>query len=210
VQAYSPTIETRALMLDKFHGLPTHVLLIHAVVVLMPMAAVMTALSAVWPAARRKLGFLTPAVALVGLILVPITTHAGEYLESKLPESPAIAKHAHLGHELLPWAIALFVVAAAVYALGRRYDLSWRPASPTGPADAPSEDAPSGSSGGGTATLVRPKAATTATLPVWVTAIVAVVAIGVSTGTSIQLYRIGESGAKAAWGGVVDAPSSGS
>ena len=55
-------------MLDEFQGLPTHILLVHAVIVLVPIAALLTVLSAVWPAARRRLGIITPLVGLVALI----------------------------------------------------------------------------------------------------------------------------------------------
>src|SRR4051812_12836309 len=103
--------ETESLVLTKINGLPAHVLLIHAVVILLPLAAAMVVVGAVWPAARRKLGFLTPALALVVLVLVPITTNAGEWLEKRLPESDAIEKHQRLGDQLLPWAIGIFVLA---------------------------------------------------------------------------------------------------
>jgi DNA-binding NarL/FixJ family response regulator len=114
----------------KINGLPAHVLLVHVVIVLVPLAALMLVASAIWPVARAKLDFLTPAVALVALIFVPITTHAGEWLRDHLPgasTSPSIARHADLGDTLLPWALGLFLVAAAVWVLGRRYGLSWTP-----------------------------------------------------------------------------------
>jgi len=157
----------------QINGLPAHILLIHIVIVLVPLAALMLVASAVWPAARAKLGFLTPAVALVALVFVPITTNAGKWLRDHLPGNqgrldPLIRRHAQLGGTLLPWAIGIFVVAVAVWLLGRRFDLGWR---------------------------------RSAALPVWVTAIVAVVAIGVSAGGVVQLYRIGDSGAKAEWTG---------
>ena len=47
-------------MPDEFNGLPIHILLVHAVVVLVPLAALLTMLSAVWPAARRRIGIITP------------------------------------------------------------------------------------------------------------------------------------------------------
>jgi hypothetical protein len=194
----------------KIAGLPAHVLLIHAVVVLLPLAAAMLVAGAVWPAARRKLGFLTPALALVVLALVPVTTHAGEWLKDRLPETKAIQKHAELGDTLLPWAVGIFVVAAAIWWLGRRYELSWRPSAAPDATDAP--DAAAGPQqapgGGGTTTLAKPTLSKPAlqTLPVWVTAVAAVLAIGVSAGGVVQLYRIGDSGAKAVWSGVADLP----
>jgi hypothetical protein len=160
----------------EINGLPAHVLLVHAVVVLVPLAALMLVASAIWPAARAKLGFLTPAVALVALILVPITTHAGHWLQDHLHNNfghtdPQILHHAHLGAQLLWWVIPLFVVSAGMWAIGRRYDLVWRPA------DGPDRRA----------------------LPVWVTAVIALVAVGVAVGTLVWVVRIGESGSRAIW-----------
>ncbi len=63
---------------NEFNGLPVHILLIHLVVAGIPLAALLTVLSAVWPAARRRLGVITPIVALLALISIPITTAAGE------------------------------------------------------------------------------------------------------------------------------------
>jgi hypothetical protein len=163
-------------VLHEIHGLPAHVLLIHAVVVLLPAAALMLVLSAVWPRARAKFGIFTPAVALVALVLVPVTTSAGTWLQNHLRNneghlSPLIRRHASLGHTLLPWALGIFVVAAGVWLVGRRYELAWR------------------------------RGAGSRALPVWVTVVVAAVAVAVSVGGVVQLYRIGDSGARAAWDG---------
>jgi hypothetical protein len=160
----------------KINGLPAHILLIHVVIILVPLAAVMLVASATWPAARAKLGFLTPAVALVALVFVPITMNAGKWLRDHLQGNfgntdPRVIRHTHLGYHLWPWALALFLVAAALWLLNRRYELSWRPT-------------------GSTARMA---------LPVWVTALVAVAAIVVSVGAVVELYRIGDSGSKAEW-----------
>lgn len=93
-------------------GLPAHPLLVHAVVVLIPLAALMVVVGSVWPAARRRLGILTPIVALVALVFVPLAKEAGEALERQVPESAVLERHTELGDQLLPWAIGLFVVAA--------------------------------------------------------------------------------------------------
>jgi len=165
-----------AFVLHEINGLPAHVLLIHVVIVLVPAAAVMLVASAVWPAARAKLGFLTPAVAAVALVFVPITTNAGHWFQSHLPnhfgDTAGVRHHAALGNQLLPWAIGIFVLAAAVWVLGRRFAYGWRVA------DGPDRTA----------------------LPVWAVAAVAVLAVGISVGGVVQLYRIGDSGAKSVWG----------
>ncbi len=96
-----------------FNGLPLHVLIVHFVVIVVPLAALCLVLGTVWPAARRRLGIATPIVALAALISVPIAVEAGEALEEQVAESALSELHAHLGRDLLPWAIALFVVSVA-------------------------------------------------------------------------------------------------
>lgn len=106
------------------NGLPAHPLLVHLVVVLLPLAALAVILHALWPAARRRLGVVTPLLAVAALVLVPITSRAGERLARSFGgENPLIARHEHLARQILPWAIALAVVAVAQWLLGRRAPL---------------------------------------------------------------------------------------
>lgn len=99
-------------MIDyEFLGLPLHVLLVHLVVIAVPATALCMVLAAAWPAARRRLGIVTPVVALVTMVAVPITTDAGEWLEARVHITPLIAAHAALGLTMLPWAVAVFIVA---------------------------------------------------------------------------------------------------
>jgi hypothetical protein len=102
------------------NGLPVHVLLVHAVIVLLPLAALATVLSLVWPLARHRLGLLTPLLALAVLILVPVTMAAGAWLQARVGDTPAVRTHAGLAVSLLPWAIALFVVAVLQWLAFRR------------------------------------------------------------------------------------------
>jgi hypothetical protein len=104
-------------MINEVNGLPTHILLVHAVVVLIPLAALLTVLAAVWPAARRRLGIFTPLAALAALIVVPITTQAGEWLLARVHQTPLIEEHVRLGDTMLWFAIALFVVALIAWGL---------------------------------------------------------------------------------------------
>lgn len=105
-------------MPTKIDGLPAHVLLVHAVVVLVPLAALMTIVSALWPRARRWLGIATPIAAFAAMVLVPITTHAGEWLRDRVPSNALVLRHAELGDQLLPFAIGTFVLATIVWWLG--------------------------------------------------------------------------------------------
>jgi hypothetical protein len=106
--------------MTTINGLPAHALLVHAVVVLLPLAALAVVLHAVWPEARRRLGIVTPLLCLVVLVLVPLTTNAGRDLQARLGGSnPLIDRHAELANQILPWAIALAVVGVAQWVIGR-------------------------------------------------------------------------------------------
>lgn len=152
------------------NGLPAHVLLVHVVVVLVPLTALALVVSAVRPSWIRKLGLALPGLALVALLSVPLTTHAGEWLEHHTDSNALVRRHTELGDGLLPWVIALFVVAAALWWLGRG----------TPPAK---ESVREGA---------RPLS-----VPVRIAAVV--VSVVVAGGAVVQVYRIGESGARAAW-----------
>ena len=93
------------------NGLPAHALLVHLIVVLAPLTAVLAILCAVWPAARRRLVWLVLAFAVVITALTPLTTEAGEWLQHRIGESPAIQTHADLGSTMLYFAVALLVAA---------------------------------------------------------------------------------------------------
>lgn len=106
-------------MIDyQFNGLPLHVLLVHLVVVIVPLAALCLLLSVFWPAARRRLGVVTPLVALIALVAVPVTTAAGEWLQARVAPTPLIEQHTTLAPLLLPWVIAVFVVASVHWLWG--------------------------------------------------------------------------------------------
>ncbi|MGN5377556.1 hypothetical protein ACQ4WX_07105 [Streptomyces lasalocidi] len=97
------------------NGLPAHVLFVHVVVVLIPLTALALVTAALWPRAARRLGMVLPLVALVALVSVPLTTHAGEWLERHVDSDPSCAGDTELGDGLLPWALGLFVLAAVVW-----------------------------------------------------------------------------------------------
>ncbi|MFG1807748.1 DUF2231 domain-containing protein [Streptomyces sp. NPDC049040] len=162
--------------LTYIDGLPAHVLFVHAVVVLVPMTALAAVVCAVQPRYARRMGLVLPLLGLLTLGLVPVTTHAGEWLESRVGSDPLVRRHTELGDGLLPWAIGLFAVSLAVWWLGRR------------PAER-AEPATSGSWAGAARWKSPAVLRVTAT----------VLAVVVSVGAVVDVYRIGESGAKAAW-----------
>jgi hypothetical protein len=101
--------------MQTVNGLPAHVLLVHAIVVLLPLAAVLLALTALWPAARRRLAGPNLVLSLAVVVLVPITTSAGEWLEHKLTPNPLIHKHTELGDTAIYAAIGVAVLALLVW-----------------------------------------------------------------------------------------------
>lgn len=103
----------------RIAGLPLHPLLVHAVVVLAPLTALAVGLAALWPAARRRLGYAPAAGALLVAALVPVTVLAGEDLAAAIGYTPAVMRHEALGLMLVPWTLALLVVAIAVRASDR-------------------------------------------------------------------------------------------
>lgn len=166
--------------MGQINGLPAHVLIVHFVVVGVPLSALLVVASAVWPPARRRLGLTTPVVALVTLLSVPVATNAGEWLERRVPDDPLVRAHVRLGDSLLLWVIGLVVVAAAVWAVDR-VGAARQPV-PVGAA----ESAPG----------VRESSPLTGPA---VRIVLAVLAVLVAAGSIVQVYRIGDSGARAAW-----------
>ncbi|WP_427893359.1 DUF2231 domain-containing protein [Kribbella sp. GL6] len=152
------------------NGLPAHVLLVHAIVVLLPLAALLLAVTALWPAARRRLAGPNLVLSLIVVVLVPITTNAGEWLERHLTPSPLIQKHTELGDTAIYAAIGVAVLALLVW---------WRQRESTGRTPvkrlflAPASGA--------------------------VTAVLTVIAVLVAGGAVYDVVRIGDSGAKASW-----------
>src|SRR4051812_47612712 len=108
--------------LTEIRGLPAHVLLVHLLVILVPVAAVTVLIAAWWPRGRRRLGVAPVVVAILALGTVPVTTHAGNWLKERVAPTPLVERHAHLGGQLLPWVIGLFVASVAVWIVGRQAD----------------------------------------------------------------------------------------
>lgn len=175
--------------LTVINGVPAHVLLVHVVVVLVPLTAIALVVSAVRPSWIRRLGLVLPLLALVTLVSIPLTTDAGEWLERHTDSDPLVRRHAELGDALLPWTVGLFVLAAALWWLGRRASAS----SPVTSSVSSSADQGADREGDQGANRRAVKLST----PVRIVAVV--LSLVVAAGSLVQVYRIGDSGAKAAW-----------
>lgn len=149
-------------------GVPLHVLVVHAVVVLVPLAVLATLTIALWPAARRRYGWVAVAVTAAATVAVPLATSSGEDLRDRLAPTDLIRQHAHLGDELLVFVAGLLVVSAGLVWFDRRV----RSEAPGAARRVPS----------------RPVTIGLAALTVTLAAV-----------SAVQVVRIGDSGARAAW-----------
>jgi len=103
--------------IDQLFGLPAHPLIVHAVVVLLPLAAVGAVVCAAVPRARRPYAPLVLAAALASLGAVILAQGSGEELEHDVEKSALVHEHTERGDQVLPWAIAVTVLAVGVTAL---------------------------------------------------------------------------------------------
>jgi hypothetical protein len=171
-------------MVSTVHGLPVHVLLVHAVVVLMPLCGVLLALSAVWPAARRRLAAPNALLSLSLLVLIPVTTSAGEWLQGHVDSDPLVSHHAELGDTAIWFAVPLVVLSVLMWWRNREI------AAVSGELTPP----PGGLAGvlGHDRPMLAPRSAVVA-------AVLAVACVAAAGAATWDIYRIGDSGAKAAW-----------
>lgn len=159
--------------MNEINGLPAHILIVHFVVVGVPLAALLTVLSGVWPAARRRLGIITPIVAGLALISVPVAVNAGHWLFDHLmgaASNALVQRHTDLGEELLVWVIGLFTAAVLAWLVPLLAD---RPGSPGWLSS------------------------------IGLRIVVAVLAVGFAVVSVVQTVRIGEAGSKATYTGIV-------
>src|SRR6187200_1470493 len=104
-------------MPENVFGLPTHIVLLHIVVVLLPIAAVATIAVVASSWFRHRYGLVVVAATFVTTLFVPLTSQAGESLAERLPEAPEIQTHADVGKQLVIWAAVFGVCLAAVVLL---------------------------------------------------------------------------------------------
>jgi hypothetical protein len=167
------------------NGLPAHVLLVHAIVVLLPLAALLLVLTAAWPAARRRFGAANAILSVLVVALVPVTTSAGEWLEHRLPETALLRDHTELGDTAI-WA----AIPVAILALG----IWWRQREETPTTDASATDGSNVATATRRRTYLAPRSVT-------VTGLIAALAVVLAGWAVYDTYRIGDSGSKAAWTG---------
>jgi len=182
-------------------GLPLHPLLVHAVVVLLPLAVLAVVLVQLWPAARRRIGVVAPLGALVVAVLVPVTVGAGLSLADAVGRAPAVQTHEGYGLMLIPWSIALPVVAWAQWAWFRRGSGgAVDPARARGGGGGRGRERERRRGGGRGEPGSRPPRSRRATA---ISALLGLAVAAVAVGSMTVLALTGDSGARAVWGGLL-------
>ncbi|MEV0427983.1 DUF2231 domain-containing protein [Micromonospora sp. NPDC050495] len=160
-------------MFKEINGLPGHVLVIHAVVVLVPLLALLASGYGLVPRWRPRLGWAVLALSVVTPIVAWVATESGEELEEVLrgrgypPEGlQKIHEHSEYGDTLLWFTVGLAVAALVLLALTSRNPRMTR-------------------------------------LPSWLTWLVTAVVLVLSVFALVYVYLTGDSGAQMVWSNIV-------
>ena len=157
-----------------FNGMPLHPLFVHAVVMLVPVASIAAILGSVWPAARRKMGIVTPILALAAAGSAAFTMQAGEWLEEHVDETKLLETHTDGADMVPPWIIFMVLAVVGQWLWFRVQDKRAAAGKPT---------------------ILSPSLSRAAT---WVLAILVIVS---SIGATTIITIVGDAGAKAVWDG---------
>jgi hypothetical protein len=199
-------------VLNTFHGIPTHALIVHFTVVALPTAAIAAIIVALWPWARRRYGVLVGLLTIAAVALVPVTVESGEDLfarqsarfgPAETAEAGLMQKHMDLAEALPKWAYLLLLGTLLVLlpplvarSRARRPGLHRVPVGAGAPVRGDSA-APAPATGvAGRLELSGPDAPGWQ-LPVMAVGIVLTLVGGILT--LVMVARVGEAGARSAW-----------
>jgi uncharacterized membrane protein len=167
--------EQEAIVPDTVNGLPLHPLVVHAVVVLLPLACLGVIAIALRSSWRARYGGVVVAITAAATAAIPVATTSGENLAARVGNP---GQHADLGDTLIWFALPLLAAAVALFVLHRVAARAAVPASVGAPVTAP------------------------AASPLML--FIAALAVIIAGANLVQVYRIGDSGARVVWQGVVE------
>ena len=151
-------------------GLPAHPLFAHIPVVLIPLAA-LGAVLMLWPPFRAKIGWFVVGIVFVAGIATQLTIMSGQNLREYVQETPLVRAHVHLGENIRPWVLLMFLALVGVMVVAEVSARRTAPARTRGRRDA-----------------LRITGLALAGLSIVFSAM-----------ATYWIYRIGHSGAKAVW-----------
>ena len=161
-------------MPEKLFGIPSHPLMVHIPVVLLPLCALLAILLVVRPFWVRHYGWPFLVLSFVSMVGTVVAAASGEGLKHILNErNPAVDRHAEWGDRTRLAAIVFFVLAAAFVYLVKRFEGLKVSGTP------------------GSTTVVNRSAA--------VLLVAALLVISAVASTGAVMYT-GHTGAKSAWG----------
>jgi hypothetical protein len=99
------------------NGSPTHALIVHVVVVLLPLSILGALALVAIPMARKAFALMTVVVAFVACMAIPLAFLTGHALRSRVVPSPLIATHVTQAHQLALVAAVFGLCLAAFVAV---------------------------------------------------------------------------------------------
>ncbi len=105
--------------MDTVFGLPTHVLVVHLSVVLLPLAALIAVAIVVVARWRRAGGSVLVGLTAIGTASTFVAAASGERFEKRIDLTAAVTRHEDLGRSMRIVAL-LFLVASIGYVVGHR------------------------------------------------------------------------------------------
>ena len=168
--------------MDELFGLPAHPLVVHAPVVLLPLAAIGAVATMVRPVWYDRYRWLVLAVTAIGAVAAVVAASTGEELEERVEEGAssvarrAIHEHAEAGEAARLFAV-LFLIAVIAYVV-----VPWFLARRAGAAAV---------DGAGDAVAVRPG---------WLRPVLMVAVAATAVGSLVTIVNAGHTGADSVWG----------
>lgn len=160
-------------MFREINGLPSHILVIHAAVVFVPLLALLAGAYGLVPRWRPRLGWAVVGLAVLTPIVTWVSTETGEALEEAFEEKgfdqallAQIREHSEYAETLLWFTVGLAVAAIALLLVTRNDDRVSR-------------------------------------LPSWAPLLLTVVVVVLGVASLVYVFLTGDSGAEAAWGRVL-------
>jgi hypothetical protein len=163
---------------DTVFGLPSHALVLHAAVTLVPLAALAVIAIALVPRWRAAFGVPVAALTVLTVIAVFVVTETGEQLRDRMGYDPASFEHGDIADGSTWWVLPMCLLAIALAVMARR-----------------DRDA-----GGGDG---RTRAVRTRARQGVAGLVVAALAVASSGVATYQIIRAGHSGAESVWQGRV-------
>lgn len=153
-------------------GVPAHTLIVAVVAVLLPLAALCSIGMAVHRGFRKRFGSATLVLTAVAVAAVPLAQFTGKQLAARLGTAdPRVAHHVELGNQLLPYALGFGVAVVVLLVAGKLAD--------------------------------RERAAEESSAKTWqrVSLLISVLVVAMAALTTVEVVRIGTTGAQAVWVG---------